>query len=84
MAQAINVSFPPKDEPLLVRIIQSKPNPLTLAEHARILMRQALDCTCSDKLIPRKGAFPPFKGTRLTAMPSKKSEVKHGKIHHSK
>lgn len=45
MSRYITISFPPKEEPLLERLIKSQPKTLTLAEHARNLMRDALDAT---------------------------------------
>jgi len=45
MSEYITVSFPPKEEPLLKRVKTTKPKAITLAEHARNLMRDALDAT---------------------------------------
>lgn len=47
MSKYITVSFPPKEDFLLERIKKSCPKVITLAEHARNLMREALDATCS-------------------------------------
>lgn len=46
MSKSLNISFPPKDEPLLKRVVASCPKSVTIAEHGRNLWREALDATC--------------------------------------